>query len=42
MFRANDNEIVGVGDKANKMVVNLFKINKSRKSMYISNIGAMK
>ena len=39
-FRADDNEVVEVGDRANKTVVNLSKNEKSRNSTYMSNIRA--
>ena len=39
-FRANNNEVVGVGGKANETVVNLSKNNKSRNLTRIPNIGA--
>ena len=39
-FRADDDEVVEVGSRANETVVNLFKNEKSRKSTRVSNIGA--
>ena len=41
-FKTNNNKIVGVGNKANKTIVNSSKNNKSRNLMYILNIGAIK
>ena len=42
-FKADDNKIVGnSGNKANEKVLNLFKNNKSRNSMYIPNIRDIK
>ena len=41
VFKADDNEVVGDGGgRANKIVMNLSKNKKSRKSTRISNIGA--
>ena len=40
MFKADDNEIVGIGGRANRTVVNLSKNKKSRNSMHMLNIGA--
>ena len=37
-FKANDNKIFGVDDRANKMVVNLSKNKKSKYSTYMPNI----
>ena len=42
MFKRDDNKVVGVGGRANKMVVNLFKNNKSRNSTYMLIIRAIK
>ena len=43
MFKHNENEIVkDSGSETNKTVVNLFKNNKFRNLMYISNIRAIK
>ena len=39
-FRADDDEIVGGGNKTNETVVNLSKNEKSRKSTHVPNIGA--
>ena len=39
-FRADDNEVVGGGGRANETVVNLSKNNKFRNSMRVSNIRA--
>ena len=39
-FKADDNEVVGVGGRANRTVVNLFKNEKSRKSTRVPSIGA--
>ena len=39
-FKADDNEVVGVGRRANEIVVNLSKNEKSKKSKYMPNIGA--
>ena len=39
MFRANNNEIVRIDGKANKIVVNLSKNNKFEKLMHIAKIG---
>ena len=36
MFRADNNEVVGVDDRANKMVVNLSKNKKSSTSINVS------
>ena len=42
-FRADDNKVVSDSrSRANKMVVNLSKNNKSRNLTYIPNIGAMR
>ena len=41
-IRYNDNEVVKVGSKANKIVVNLFKNNKSRKLTHMLYIRATK
>ena len=42
--KANNNKIVesGNGEKANEIIVNLFKNNKSRESMHMQNIKATK
>ena len=41
-FKANDNKVVGEGNgRANKMVINLSKNEKSRNLIHVSNIGAM-
>ena len=42
VFKADDNEVVKIGNKINKTVINLFKNNKSRNLTYIPNIGATK
>ena len=42
MFKANDNKVVGNNNsKTNEIIVNLSKNNKSRNSIYISNIKAI-
>ena len=41
-FKANDNEIVGVGSKVNRTFVNLFKNKKSRNLKQIPNFEATK
>ena len=41
-FTADDNKIVGVGGRANEIVVNLSKNEKSRNSTHVPNIGATK
>ena len=38
MFKANDYEVVRIGSKANKMVINLSKNNKSKNLTYMLNI----
>ena len=42
IFKANDNEIVKIGDRANKMVVNLSKNEKSKNLIRIPNIKVIK
>ena len=45
MFKANNNKIVEVSSKANRIVVNLsnlLKKNKSKNSTHVLNIGATK
>ena len=42
ILKVNNNKIVGVSDRTNGMVINLFKNKKSRNLMYILNIGAIK
>ena len=42
VFRVNDNEVVKVDNKTNKMIVNLSKNSKSRKLTYMPNIKAIK
>ena len=41
-FKADNNKIVRVGNRANKMVVNSFKNNKSRKLTCMLNIRAIR
>ena len=42
-FRANNNKVVEIsGSRANKIIVNLSKNNKSRNSTHLLNIKAMK
>ena len=38
VFRPNNNKVVKVRRRANETIVNLFKNNKSRNSIYMSNI----
>ena len=40
-FRVDNNEVIEVGSKANRMVVNLSKNKKSKKLTHMPNIGAM-
>ena len=42
-FKIDNNKIVNInGNRANKIVINLFKNKKSKNLIYISNIGAIK
>ena len=42
LLKNDGNEIIKINSKANKTVINLWKNNKSRNLIYMSNIGATK
>ena len=42
VFKADDNNVIKVGSRTNKMILNLFQNNKFKNLMYIQNIGATK